>query len=820
MRPWRSSAVVGSAVLSGTIGLTVGGLATTDGALLCCAIGVLVLFAITVSVVRLQKAVRDACISSHGRPLVRLCLIHISIGLAFGMATGSSLNLLAGLALGPMAAALVTLSLAAWVWRLCRQIPLTVGAAALASSHGHVIRGRSEICTLLAILTADLTPKDEVLVTSLEEAPVDYIEENEPSRRFMDAWHAKARDGVRIKQVVRVFDHPEDMANLDGRVERAKLMPNVELGVIFAPPPEPLLDIYLVQGRYAVISFSTSAATPSLMTDSIILTDREAITSVAAFFKETLWARAEPLKTMLTVEMRVLDDLRRANQTLRRLGNTRIWREIPSLVARGGSVSRDMLDLFAAFREASSFLELRPDDPHTLGIRQRLQDLSGQLRRVQIGSHTEFATAFHALLGLEPKEMIEAVSPFDNELYWLSTSGVGQMQFETELAARGVTICRIFIVPAALRLSDAMRGIIDRQRSYAGTANILVVDRAEIQAATPEGVLIDFAIIDRRLAMNDASGVVRIDDDLALAARLRQNFSRLHEVATTKAQRDQEDTMTLAEELVRTVTSIDLVGYSIIARTLEENIGSSAVAALNADVQRFVDIGLSAAAMTREEAILATTGDGAILIFQPGSAIQRFAEAVLAAADEHNRNAKEPLAKREFRIGAWTGSITVKRQSGRVEAAGIAIANAVRLESAGRHGDLLVDTTTFGHLTVPEQAAFAAPESVPGKRNETFTVRRRQILADAAPIAGKVHSPTPATALKRRDIAQALKALEADQFNILLFLMEVPVDHQPSMSLNLADRKAALLSGLREVASLERLGEELGFLLEGKSSAI
>jgi pSer/pThr/pTyr-binding forkhead associated (FHA) protein/class 3 adenylate cyclase len=182
---------------------------------------------------------------------------------------------------------------------------------------------------------------------------------------------------------------------------------------------------------------------------------------------------------------------------------------------------------------------------------------------------------------------------------------------------------------------------------------------------------------------------------------------------------------------VKTILEVDMVGYSSIARMLEQNVSASAVAELNAQVQSFVDAGLRAAALPREGTVMATTGDGAILVFDRADQAHRFAAATHAAAKAHSAQ-RNGSAKRRFRMGAATGTISLlKERPGGYEMAGITIANAVRLEAASRPGTLLIDVATYEALPTELQVVYQAEEVVRGKRDETFRARRCVMDPDA-----------------------------------------------------------------------------------------
>ena len=129
----------------------------------------------------------------------------------------------------------------------------------------------------------------------------------------------------------------------------------------------------------------------------------------------------------------------------------------------------------------------------------------------------------------------------------------------------------------------------------------------------------------------------------------------------------------------KTVLELDLVGYSTICDQLEQGLDVKTIAQLNRQIQSFVDTGLQAAGVTREETVMATTGDGAILVFESAVQAHQFAVAVHTTTAEHNRTRTQPLAKRVFRSGAATGEIVMEpKPNGGFEIAGWSGSEAIR----------------------------------------------------------------------------------------------------------------------------------------------
>jgi len=181
----------------------------------------------------------------------------------------------------------------------------------------------------------------------------------------------------------------------------------------------------------------------------------------------------------------------------------------------------------------------------------------------------------------------------------------------------------------------------------------------------------------------------------------------------------------------KTVVELDLVGYSAICENLEQGLGPNAVAQLNRQIQSFIDVGLLTVGAIREEVVLKTTGDGAILQFDSAEVAHRFVEAEHAATAEHNRTRQPPLSKRVFRCGAATGDVDVQLlQGGGFELAGTSIARAVRLEGMSQPGGLLVDEATCRQLSSEQRGRYGPMLRVAGKRDEEFDAYACQLNAD------------------------------------------------------------------------------------------
>ncbi len=179
-----------------------------------------------------------------------------------------------------------------------------------------------------------------------------------------------------------------------------------------------------------------------------------------------------------------------------------------------------------------------------------------------------------------------------------------------------------------------------------------------------------------------------------------------------------------------TVVVADLVGYSTLARLLEQNTGAAAVSDLNRQIQAIVERALGSLSSPEDFSRVAETGDGAILVFHSPTNAHLFAEQLHIAAERHNRARTEQSATRHFRVGIATGEVSREDGvNGSSRYAGIAISDAVRLQTAAQPGETLIDSPTFAVLAEEERCQYGAETTVHGKRSETFRVRRYRVIA-------------------------------------------------------------------------------------------
>src|SRR5260370_1041357 len=177
---------------------------------------------------------------------------------------------------------------------------------------------------------------------------------------------------------------------------------------------------------------------------------------------------------------------------------------------------------------------------------------------------------------------------------------------------------------------------------------------------------------------------------------------------------------------MKTVLEIDLYSYSDIATFIEEILDVAAVRSFEDQIQQFVDCGLKVVNLRRDDVVLGTAGDNAVLILDDANTMHRFAEAVHQATVIHNRSKTVDLATRWFRMGAATGIVEFDPSKRRI--VGITTARAVRLEAASGKGQLVVDLATFDALQDDLRRVYDVEEIIEGKREERYKARRCTLI--------------------------------------------------------------------------------------------
>jgi class 3 adenylate cyclase len=223
----------------------------------------------------------------------------------------------------------------------------------------------------------------------------------------------------------------------------------------------------------------------------------------------------------------------------------------------------------------------------------------------------------------------------------------------------------------------------------------------------------------------------------------------------------------------KVVAVVDLSRYSDICKQLDQQLGVTAVGALNDQIKELISFGLAGASIKPDEQPYKGTGDGAIIALGTAAQASLFAEKLHKAAEERNLGRDVELAQRHFRVGIWPGKLLLRpEQRGKgypptFDFAGTTIANAVRLEGACKTGEVLIGSEAWAALDTDARKWYGAEEIVKGKRDEKFPAHRRRVIApapwDAAPAPSAGAAKTAATAVPNELIGihqQRLEALE------------------------------------------------------------
>jgi class 3 adenylate cyclase len=265
--------------------------------------------------------------------------------------------------------------------------------------------------------------------------------------------------------------------------------------------------------------------------------------------------------------------------------------------------------------------------------------------------------------------------------------------------------------------------------------------------------------------------------------------------------------------MIKTIVELDLKGYSDVARELEEHFSAELVLRFNEQIQTFVAGALAVAGVGSSDALMATTGDGAILVFDSPSIAHVFAEAVHRATNVYNHEKTISAAKRWFRIGIATGDLAIDEIGGLRKMAGSVIARAVRLEAAAAVGEIIADVATYTRLPHDQRACYTAEQIIAGKRNESFRARRYPVVSEIAGAApAQLNTElclAPTDSLSQREPA----TLVGEAVLRYIVLIKNRLLHQPGKRDSIASLATVLTSRLIDAKHATQIIRQL--ILEG-----
>jgi class 3 adenylate cyclase len=161
--------------------------------------------------------------------------------------------------------------------------------------------------------------------------------------------------------------------------------------------------------------------------------------------------------------------------------------------------------------------------------------------------------------------------------------------------------------------------------------------------------------------------------------------------ASTEELTRQESTMDA------TIVEVDLINYSELAHQIERELGLGAagVSLLNQQLEDLVKGALHPLRLEPRKIIKTKSGDGFVLVFDDADDAHRFSVEFHKVCFDHNQRFANKSAHRWFRVGAATGDLNEVDN----KIAGVSIIGAVRLESKGNKGHILIDKKTYSSLT-------------------------------------------------------------------------------------------------------------------------
>jgi class 3 adenylate cyclase len=213
--------------------------------------------------------------------------------------------------------------------------------------------------------------------------------------------------------------------------------------------------------------------------------------------------------------------------------------------------------------------------------------------------------------------------------------------------------------------------------------------------------------------------------------------------ARTEVLTPQESTMDA------TVVEVDLINYSEIAHQIERELGLGAagVSLLNQQLEDLVKRALHPLRLEPKKIIKNNSGDGFVLVFDHPDDAHRFSVEFHKVCIEHNQRFANKSAHRWFRVGAATGDLNEVDN----QIAGVSIIEAVRLESKGNKGHILIDKKTYSSLTnVCRNDYPSKSEPITDKHNNIHQAHRYVINGIPEERSPGVVSPTELWASNNR----------------------------------------------------------------------
>ena len=228
------------------------------------------------------------------------------------------------------------------------------------------------------------------------------------------------------------------------------------------------------------------------------------------------------------------------------------------------------------------------------------------------------------------------------------------------------------------------------------------------------------------------------------------------------------------------VVSVDLVGYSLKVKEVEQSTGEAAgTADINSRIRTLVRDATALSGEALESAFIAETGDGAILKFADIDLAIEFSARLHNAVREENLKVSIGLAKWNFRVGIAFGAVETRiNTNGTLLFGGLAISNAVRFQSGTKAASTMIDGKSFAMLNPAKRAGWV---------EKRIVTKHGEVLRGHVLEAYPVETPSgtvPRASLPLKDRAALVQRLEGlvphSRLDRLMRILNMPLEMQPS----------------------------------------
>lgn len=578
------------------------------------------------------------------------------------------------------------------------------------------ISNRNHFFAVMWHLSSFIVSSDTIYITSMEDDLGDYIEESAESIAWMDLWISKIKKGNTVQHAVRIYEHKADFENLVKRCEKYSDQVNYQIGVIFKPPISPLLDIYIVRGKFVAVGYSTNPAQKFAMTDVTILSSPEQVEAYCGIFMQTIWSDVALLKTRIGVSDSLLRDLKSKQRRISAIGDYGVRYSIPSYLLANDELTGVLTNMLMKWRTAFEENSLQTNSAIIKDIKNALIGMGNSLDALRIQKDKSFATLSSAIQeNVGSNSRMSAVSNLNNERFWSSEDGEAVEKFEYSMKSSNGKIRRVFVVSNRQSVTNKLRQIVERHRLNLGEDNVRIIDRNDISNLGLND-LEDFSVIDENRVILEVGINFDVYSDRGFVTNQNSKFKKIWNVSSQYLGFPLNINSTSGTSLTGTILTFDIVDSGTIFKKLElkESGSSEKLVVL---VEKATESALEKYNLTAENSHISTQGDGSLLVVDNPVLAVRIAKKVYEELIENLETLSSiQIDPMRLRAGISTGKIKLDATLAKVK--GIAMLTAKRLETSAESNNILIDTQSFQLLSLEYQTKFTGPKTITGKRNE------------------------------------------------------------------------------------------------------